>query len=558
MTQAAITIDDRFFEVAARQSSSYPRLWTITKETIQNSQDAGASQITFNTRESWVSVDDNGPGMRGTGGIANFLTIGASVKNESNDTVGFFSTAKMRICFIHKDWRIRTNDQYLEKGMLGGNIQEGLEEHRGCLVEVQSRNGDWDDNDIRDYVALCNPKLDVRVNGQRLRRSYREGTLKAEFTWGRVYVNRGEKSFLGSLVVRVNGLAMYTGSLPNVKAQVTVELDASTSHLVLQENREALVWSATVNGTTVYPKNELSRFVDSLIINPHSVRPTVQTIVELVSGNERSQIVPRRLDIDTGEPIPMQPTAPTGQATRVGFGQHQEALAMLTLLEAVEEVEKGTLVPKANVEDYIGKVKEISGDQAFSGHVWADDDGIAQDDFPSWLNAEDFFEPAPPPVPRVMPWLSLEHEKEFLEIFPWDYVLVYDEGKKPSLRVKHARVMRAWKEITEIIAAAVGIFANYGVGLSVKQESKASWTESTDGDFLLIDFHQIKTTAKQLPTVMKLVKLACHELTHAHGWFDHTEAFMIEEERIFEVALENLKEIRAVAKGLTVQSRQYW
>lgn len=546
MTQAAITVSDRFFEVAAAQSSAYPRLWTITKETIQNSQDAGASVISFAAEEDWVAITDNGPGMRPTGGISNFLTIGASESNESASTVGFFSTAKVRICFIHKDWRIRTNDQHLEKSMLGGTIDEGMKEFPGCLIEVQSRNGAWDVNDITDYVALCNSKIGVVVNGVRLRQSFRKGTLKAEFRWGTIYVNRGEKAFLGTLVVRVNGLAMYTSYLPNVKAQVTVELDLDKSHLVLQENREGLVWAAKMEDDSyAYPKRELDEFVSSLIVNPHSVKETVKTVIELVQGEQRSQQRARERQEDSFD----TPTAHTQPFIHKGFPTH---VSMLSLSEAAEAVNEGRLRERDNVPNYMGRIER----SALGGMVlWTDGEDDTEYEFPSWLDASDFFEPTPP---RLMPWLTQEQEEEFFKIFPWDYVLVYDDGTRPRLRVKHARVMRAWKEITEIIAAVIGISTNYGVGMSLKQDEKASWVETDDGDFLIIDFHEIKTTAKQLPTVMRLVRLACHELTHAHGWYDHNEAFIIEESQIFEQALAKLKEIRSVAKGLTVQSRQYW
>lgn len=552
MTQAAITVSDRFFEVAAAQSSAYPRLWTITKETIQNSQDAGASRIEFTTREDWVGVDDNGPGMRSTGGIANFLTIGASEANESASTVGFFSTAKVRICFIHADWRIRTNDQFLEKAMLGENIQEDLQEYHGCHIEIQSRNGVWDSDDIRNYVALCNPELDVYINGCKSSKSFRKGTPKAEFRWGKVYVNRGEKSFLGQLIVRVDGLAMYTSYLPNVKAQVTVELDLDKSHLVLQENRENLVWHVQMEDGTAYPKRELDEFISSLIVNPHSVKETVKTVIELVRGEQRSQHHPRDTDDLVSD---RAPSAFTRESVPKGFPAHATRVDELTLSEAVKLVNEGVLQPKYGLPESFGKIeRSVIGRMP----LWTDGIDATEYELPSWLDAGDFFEIAPPPKPRLMPWLTEEQEEEFFEIFPWDYVLVYDEGTRPKMRVKHARVMRAWKEITEIIAKAIGLNTNYGVGMSVKQDEKASWVESDDGDFLLIDFHEIKTTHKQLPTVMKLVRFACHELTHAHGWYDHNESFIIEESEIFEAALECLKEIRKVAKGLTVQSRQYW
>lgn len=65
---AQIVIDDRFFEVGAAQSSRYSRLWTIAKETMQNSQDAHAKVIEFDVNDDWVIVRDDGPSMAATGG----------------------------------------------------------------------------------------------------------------------------------------------------------------------------------------------------------------------------------------------------------------------------------------------------------------------------------------------------------------------------------------------------------------------------------------------------------------------------------------------------------
>lgn len=542
---AQITIDDRFFEVGAAQSSRYDRLWTIAKETIQNSQDAGASTINFEFFGDWVHITDDGPGMEPTGGIANFLRIGASEKNANGSATGFFSTAKVRICFIHKDWWIKTGHEFLSKSMLGQQSIQRLEEPQpGCVVAVQSKDGDWDPQKVRDYVDLCNPEIRVQINGQTVRRTYRRSQLKANFDWSDVYVNRGDKAFKETLIVRVNGLAMFTKPLYGVPAQVTVELSPEVSHLVLQENREDLVWNAQYKGETIYPRSNLDTFVRGLVTNPSSARPKSKTVLEFIDGIKRAvKPIEARWDEFLEDLGPEKPEMSAHYSTVKIAGQPPsvDPLVKLTMEEFFEMQEGGVLIPLN------GQVVR----NAVSNQLqWIDDayPASALGYIPSWAEVALSDKREEPE--------DAEPDSEFTEIFPYDYVVKH-ESNRPTPHTKHARVLAAWKDVTDKLASLVGITSQFGVGLCVDQDARAEYVESKYGDYLLVDYTEFKLTGSQIAQTMKMIRLACHELTHALGYQDHDERFIARESKMFDTAMEHLTDLRECTKGLTVYSRGY-
>ena len=107
------------------------------------------------------------------------------------------------------------------------------------------------------------------------------------------------------------------------------------------------------------------------------------------------------------------------------------------------------------------------------------------------------------------------------------------------------------------VAKANDFDTAFEVGLLTEQGANAMWAPTNWGDFLLVDCEVIKTTDSQLKCVLKLLRLICHELTHARGFNDHNERFMLLEGEIFDKALENLVKVRKAAAGLTVASRYY-
>lgn len=522
---ASISIDPRFFEVGAAQSSRYPKLWTIAKETVQNSRDAGAKNIEFFISEDgeWVTIIDDGPGMGPTGGIENFLRLGRSEKNGSS-SVGYFSTAKVRICFIHPDWEITTNNQRLSKTMLGNSpVEQTAVPFNGCRIRVKT-DEEWDAGDIRSYLSTCNlGSIKAHVNGRRYTRTYRRGTLKATYSWAEIYVNRGDKAHKGWLIVRVDGLTMFTQQLPNVPAQVTVELSPEVSHHVLQENREALVWKAVIDGRRFYPSNELQEFVRGLIVNPRSARTKKRTVIELIKGAQRA-IKPLQASFSAASEATM-----SNRREQVEFKGFEVVTAEVDEAETLREIVRN--------HDIEVPVTFGEGEQALTISAKAVSLGVKS------MNVIDATD-----VPELT---------EFEEIFPYDYVVKHT-GKRPKPHTKHARILVAWHSLLTELCKMNGLTEEFGVGLLVGQEGVTAEHADTDfGVFFLIDPKQYKATGAQLPQTIKMLKSACHEITHALGHWDHDEDFIAAETRVFSEALENLNALRECTKGLTVYSRGY-
>jgi len=340
---------------------------------------------------------------------------------------------------------------------------------------------------------------------------------------------------------------MFTKNLYNVNAQVTLELDPALSHKVLQENREGLVWKAKRdNGQAFYPENELNRFVEGLIVNPRSVKPANKTTIEFIKGNKRALPVLTPQFETGGAALNAHSSTITFKNPPIVVSDSVQSLIAtgLTMEQIVESIDSGELIANR-----LGRPLQLrSGEWVWEGEATLPDD-VRLEWKPNTTTIGDGqaqvigIDNVPDPKAEA-----------FTAIFPFDYVVKH-ESKRPAPHTKHARVLAAWKKLLHILSLELDIRSDFGVGLCIDQESKAELVETPYGDFFLIDYKEFKSTGGQLPQTMKMIRLAAHELTHAKGYEDHNEAFIVEESRVFDVAMENLQALRAATKGLTVYSR---
>ena len=109
---------------------------------------------------------------------------------------------------------------------------------------------------IRHFASLTNG-VAVHLDGERLP-ELRKGRLKASTDWCRVFVARGDTRHSGTLIVRREGVAMFTRLLAGVPAQVTLEVSAPNC------------FNAAGDGLTGEHALELERLASSIILNPWS------------------------------------------------------------------------------------------------------------------------------------------------------------------------------------------------------------------------------------------------------------------------------------------------
>ena len=106
-----ITIGPDYFKTTVRKESSYPLAWRWTKETLQNSYDANASEVIYilDEKEKSVEVIDNGCGMDEETLLDVFLSFGGTKKvnrGESTDgtkAIGGFGDSKNIVYLLYRD-----------------------------------------------------------------------------------------------------------------------------------------------------------------------------------------------------------------------------------------------------------------------------------------------------------------------------------------------------------------------------------------------------------------------------------------------------------------------
>jgi len=144
--------NDYFFKMACKDYYDWPK--ALVREFIQNSVDAGASEIKFYYDNDCLTVTDNGCGMDMTIIENALLTLGGSHK-ESVNAVGGLGKAKEILYFSWPEWEIMTNE-ILIKGQ-GCRYQiDSAKPHAGVMSRIKI--GDripHIENVIRNYVDLC-------------------------------------------------------------------------------------------------------------------------------------------------------------------------------------------------------------------------------------------------------------------------------------------------------------------------------------------------------------------------------------------------------------------
>lgn len=249
--QNSIKIGPSFFAKAKLDYGDWKFAWC--RELVQNSVDApGCDRIVFkiNTNSDGNTVAvcvNNGSPMSRETLVDKFLSIGESGKSfNSGNTIGGYGKAKELIAFTHLNYMIRTgtvtvtgegamydmvDDLDLYFGTettvtMDGNVTAGLISELKELCSICQ----WD-----GIVTLVSDDGTVVLATDLKKGSRRRDLSHDGKNIGTVYTN---KSFTNKLVVRVNGIAMFSDYI-GLDRCVVLELAGSVD--ILTSNRDGLV-----------------------------------------------------------------------------------------------------------------------------------------------------------------------------------------------------------------------------------------------------------------------------------------------------------------------------
>ena len=274
--------------------------WVWFREVVQNSIDAGATEIDIVTdeNEKVISCIDNGRGMNAKIFLNKFLALGGSYKED--DAVGGFGQAKEIVILTWPGWMVltkkkganevikMTREMYLAQQGIDDAFPGGFPdrpfnktEGHGTEVSITYDDDRWDLEEFVDdgieWIGTCKfrSNLKIRVNGTEYQQiaGYHRGRKIDDVGWAEIYYNKTEQSGYGN--IRLKGLCMYQTYL-GVPGTVTVELQGESVD-VLGDNRDELNWEY---------KSELQRIANAFISDPVRATREKEPVTTLEMGGQ--------------------------------------------------------------------------------------------------------------------------------------------------------------------------------------------------------------------------------------------------------------------------------
>jgi hypothetical protein len=256
-----LVVPHGFFKKERDQSYSRwkPAFW---RELVQNSVDAGAKNISTRilrqADRTIVEFSDDGKGMDEQTLRDVFFRLGASSKDGDSNAIGGFGRARLLTCFSQERYSIRTQDIFVEGS--GGEytlVRMQSPPLQGCKFEITMDGATPDSLEaaLREIMHECEPTLAVSLRREGFGAAgggYLDEILRGETTRGSTRrllrdkegapfarVSKAISSPLeGRIVIRANGVAMYTLRTSSSKDALIVEL--SDARKVLTSNRDGM------------------------------------------------------------------------------------------------------------------------------------------------------------------------------------------------------------------------------------------------------------------------------------------------------------------------------
>lgn len=215
----------------------------LIREFVQNSVDAGARRIDILIDAERMGVRDDGHGIEPDRLESALLTLGGSAK-QGDSAVGGFGVAKEIILYAHKSYRIRTLRTLVIGSVLSYTLQETTQSQPGAEFTIEFAEEWGHDAErlcgiARRYLASCDLNVEVYLNGELVPTANRGRRSAIAFEYGHVQVRSLKDSTSEGILVRVNGLAMFSHYHEPIPKKIIVELEGDVRSL-LTSNRDGL------------------------------------------------------------------------------------------------------------------------------------------------------------------------------------------------------------------------------------------------------------------------------------------------------------------------------
>jgi hypothetical protein len=258
-----IGISPRFFKHELNNYGNWKQ--AFWRELTQNSVDENSGRIDISIKESGdkteISFADNGPGMPETTMRDVYFQLGATGK-ESADTIGGHGRARILTCFAHEGYRIRTQNLLCTGAGGSFEIDNTLNFHRGCLVEVDIATSLASAQDmeaaLREYLGSCQLGCAVAINGVPFTGWLHRRRATRELSFGTVHTTKQRSR---TAIIRVRGVTMFERWV-DCPLGAIVEIEPAKSRELLTVSRDNLKYSAM---------RELEQFMTEISVDKRSL-----------------------------------------------------------------------------------------------------------------------------------------------------------------------------------------------------------------------------------------------------------------------------------------------
>lgn len=547
-----VTFTADYFRKTVRNESSYPLVWRVAKEVIQNSRDAGATSLSIyanGTDKTLEFIDDAG-GMDEDTLLDVFLALGGSKKDSDIDggSIGGFGDAKKVIFLCWDKWEIHTQNNYLTNDMLGVKpvIKDDVRLD-GTRIKIWLKS-EYNFDELIKYIQLCQiDTMDIKIyeindvtgiyDVTEPEKLYRR-KLTRDLGWGKVYINKSKPT--QQLIVRLNGLALFTRSLHGIKATAILELenmcDPKSSDYMLNVTRESLKWKY---------QRQLDELIRKMTSDPRkALKEETKDVVEVFKGSKgKAKTIKQFMDI----------------------GEKKNILTMKEFLERARQY----------YPDVIGRALEESNMQLtelMKSDVEFISDSAPVTIFEHIMNSMsmlEIFELASSKnidmFNNVLPAMGItdieietkesDGENELTKVYPYDFVII-GGGNKSYDSLKYQKILLAWHKAIEYICYYNNLndsyidLGEYTIGFVFDDDCKARYMRTEGEKYILLNPSDLNfTDYSWRGLTMEILTRACHEVAHDR-YIEHDGNFIAHEAAIRNICFWYIDDFFTVVGGI--------
>lgn len=230
----------------------------LIREFLQNSVDAGATEISFEIHSNFMIVTDNGHGMDRN--ILENALLTMSGTHKGHGAIGGFGSAKEILLFQHECYSVRTQDLEVNGCNLEYTINDGFDRIDGTKITIKfHEHYKFEEMPFLEkaqaYLARCEVKgVSIFLNGKKVVCDTKAGKLFKSLDWCDIHVSNTQCEYAS---VRIGGVEMFRPYVSGSSKQVVINVTKPSTN-ILTVSRDAFTWQFD---------EELQAVVNDIVVN---------------------------------------------------------------------------------------------------------------------------------------------------------------------------------------------------------------------------------------------------------------------------------------------------